>query len=82
MEAIDTTTEKKPRQSVKSLYIPEALLTIGIVREVTGFSEPTIRRRVAAGQFPAPIKFGLRCTRWRAETVLNWLKAQQAEVQQ
>lgn len=79
------TKTKKPRQTTQSLYIPEALLTIGIVREVTGFSEPTIRRRVAEGKFPAPIKFGERCTRWRAETVLNWLKAQQPvreEVQQ
>lgn len=80
MEAIDTTTEKKPRQSVKSLYIPEALLIMAVVKELTGLSEPTIRRRVKAGTFPAPVRLSARCIRWKAETLQNWLKAQQ-EVQ-
>ena len=80
MEAINTTTEKKPRQSVKSLYIPEALLIMAVVKELTGMSEPTIRRRVKAGTFPAPVRLSARCIRWKAETLQNWLKAQQ-EVQ-
>lgn len=80
MEAINTTTEKKPRQSVKSLYIPEALLIMAVVKELTGLSEPTIRRRVKAGTFPAPVRLSARCIRWKAETLQNWLKAQQ-EVQ-
>ena len=67
MEAIDTTTEKKPRQSVKSLYIPEALLIMAVVKELTGMSEPTIRRRVKAGTFPAPVRLSARCIRWKAE---------------
>ena len=78
MEAINTTTEKKPRQSVKSLYIPEALLIMAVVKELTGLSEPTIRRRVKAGTFPAPVRLSARCIRWKAETLQNWLKAQQA----
>ena len=80
MEAINTTTEKKPRQSVKSLYIPEALLIMAVVKELTGLSEPTIRRRVKAGTFPAPVRLSARCIRWKAATLQNWLKAQ-AEVQ-
>ena len=80
MQADTTTTEKKPRQSVNSLYIPEALLMMAVVKELTGLSEPTIRRRVKDGTFPAPIRLSPRCIRWRASTLQNWLKAQQ-EVQ-
>ena len=80
MKADTTTTEKKHRQSVKSLYIPEALLIMAVVKELTGLSEPTIRRRVKAGTFPAPVRLSARCVRWKAETLQNWLKAQQ-EVQ-
>ena len=80
MKADTTTTEKKHRQSVKSLYIPEALLIMAVVKELTGMSEPTIRRRVKDGTFPAPVRLSARCIRWKAETLQNWLKAQQ-EVQ-
>ena len=66
MKADTTTTEKKHRQSVKSLYIPEALLIMAVVKELTGLSEPTIRRRVKAGTFPAPVRLSARCIRWKA----------------
>lgn len=80
MQTANTNTEKKPRQSVKSLHIPEALLIMSVVKELTGLSEPTIRRRVKAGTFPAPVRLSARCIRWKAATLQNWLKAQ-AEVQ-
>lgn len=80
MHSQETTTEKKPRQSVKSLHIPEALLIMSVVKELTGLSEPTIRRRVKDGTFPAPVRLSARCIRWKAATLQNWLKAQ-AEVQ-
>lgn len=80
MQTANTNTEKKPRQSVKSLHIPEALLIMSVVKELTGLSEPTIRRRVKDGTFPAPVRLSARCVRWKAETLQNWLKAQQ-EVQ-
>jgi len=77
MPTIPTINRQKrpPLQTVQSLHIPEALLKIQTVIEVTGLSESSIRRKVAAGEFPAPVKDGLRCTRWVAGKVSNWLKA-------
>lgn len=66
-------------QTLDSLKIPEALLKIQTVVAVTGDSESTIRRGVANGTFPAPVKRGTRCTRWVAADVLNWLRARGAQ---
>lgn len=62
-------------QTIQALHIPEALLKIQTVVAVTGLSESTIRRKVTAGTFPAPVKDGARCTRWVAGKVQNWLIA-------
>lgn len=70
-----TSRHNRPAQTIQALHIPEALLKIQTVIAVTGLSESTIRRRVAEGKFPAPIKDGTRCTRWVAGQVSNWLRA-------
>lgn len=69
---------RAPAQTLQALHIPEALLKIQTVIAVTGLSESTIRRKVAEGKFPAPIKDGARCTRWVAANVSNWLRAKVA----
>ena len=66
-------------QTLLALHIPEALLRIQTVTALTGMSESTIYRRVAEKRFPAPIKDGLRCTRWVAGTVSQWLRARGAQ---
>ena len=66
---------RAPAQTLQALHIPEALLKIQTVIAVTGLSESTIRRKVAEGKFPQPIKDGARCTRWVAGQVSNWLRA-------
>lgn len=75
--------ERRPRrvtvQTLDSLKIPEALLKISTVTAVTGLSESSIRRAVAAGTFPAPVKMGSRCTRWVAQSITNWLRAKGAK---
>ncbi|WP_243457468.1 helix-turn-helix transcriptional regulator [Ottowia testudinis] len=68
-----------PSQTVDSLKIPEALLKISTVIAVTGLSESSIRRKMAAGDFPLPVRDGLRCTRWIAAEVQAWLRARQAQ---
>lgn len=70
--------QRRPLQTVQSLHIPEALLKIQTVIEVTGLSESSIRRKVAEGKFPTPVKDGKRCTRWVAGAVSNWLRAKGA----
>ena len=69
---------RAPAQTLQALHIPEALLKIQTVISVTGLSESTIRRKVAEGKFPKPIKDGTRCTRWVAGSVTNWLRAKVA----
>lgn len=71
---------RAPTQTVDSLRIPEALLKIQVVIAVTGRSESTIRRMVAEGKFPQPVKDGTRCTRWIAGEVMNWLRAKSGGV--
>lgn len=69
---------RAPAQTIQALHIPEALLKIQTVIAVTGLSESTIRRRIAEGKFPSPVKDGTRCTRWVAGQVSNWLRAKGA----
>jgi prophage regulatory protein len=65
-------------QPIDALLIPDALLKMRTVNDVTGLSPATIYRKVAAGEFPAPIRLGSRCTRWRALAVRHWLATQTA----
>ena len=57
---------------------PDAMLQVATVSALTGRGASTIHGMVRAQKFPAPIKSGLRCTRWRAGDVTAWLKAQAA----
>ena len=52
-------------QTLQAALIPDALLRIDVVEHLTGLGESTIRRKMAAANFPQPIKNGARCTRWR-----------------
>lgn len=44
-----------------------------LAREL-GVSAKTIRRMDAAGKLPRPIRLSRRATRWRRETVSDWLR--------
>ena len=45
------------------------------VKARTGLCRSDIYRRVATGDFPAPIKLGERASAWSAAEVDNWIKA-------
>jgi prophage regulatory protein len=60
-------------QPLHAAQIADALLHIGTVRALTSLSPATIYRKVAAGEFPSPIKLGPRCARWRSGDVMAWL---------
>lgn len=66
---------RQHRQTVAAAQIPDARLKIHTVVELTGWSESSLRRKVAAKTFPAPIKDGTRCTRWVASDVIAWLRS-------
>ena len=42
------------------------------------FSAATLRRKVAAKEFPKPIKLGARISAWRVADVRAWMAQQQA----
>jgi prophage regulatory protein len=43
------------------------------VIEIACLSRSTIYRLIGMGQFPAPVKLGLRATAWRVEDVDAWI---------
>jgi prophage regulatory protein len=63
-------------QPLEILALPNALLNVETVIAVVGVSRATIYRMMDNGTFPQPMKFGERCTRWRAVDVSAWLDAQ------
>lgn len=74
-----TDKQCKPRRRVQSLEVaalPDAQLTIGTVCVLTSRAEATLRRMVAAGTFPQPVRYSSRCVRWPARRVRDWLAAQ------
>lgn len=66
----------KAQQPLHAAEVDDALLKCRTVQALTGLSEATIYRKVAARVFPQPIRLGARCTRWRAGDVTAWLRAQ------
>jgi prophage regulatory protein len=66
------------RQPIEAVTLPDALLKVQTISAVTGMSSATIYRKVAAGGFPAPVRLGTRCTRWKSGDVQTWLAAQTA----
>lgn len=49
----------------------EGRVSIKVVSAIFGRSTASIYRDVKAGRFPAPIKIGQRCTRWRVADLRN-----------
>ncbi len=47
------------------------------VSELLGISASTLYALVAEGSFPAQVRIGPRCVRWRYEDVIAWRNAQQ-----
>lgn len=75
---MDETTKKRDRRALQpldALRVPEAHLRLKTVEQATGLSATTIRRYMAEGRFPQPVRHSARCTRWIAREVSAWLKA-------
>jgi prophage regulatory protein len=48
------------------------LLRMSEVARETGMGKSTIWAKVKRGEFPAPVRFGGKCTRWPAREIENW----------
>lgn len=50
------------------------MLSVEEVAEVTGLRPRTIRRHVAAGNFPQPIRINKRVVKWNPERISAWVR--------
>lgn len=51
----------------------DALWSLAQVIAVTSLSRSTIYSYVKQGLFPAPVRVGVRCSRWSANQVMQWV---------
>jgi prophage regulatory protein len=51
----------------------EALLRIQVVLQRTSLSKSTLYAKIKEGSFPAPVRLGARCSRWKASELDAWL---------
>lgn len=49
-----------------------SLIRLPEVKARTGLSRSEIYRRVTAGEFPAPVKLGVRASAWPEHEVVGW----------
>lgn len=68
--------KQRNTQPLHAAQIADALLKLQTVQALVGLSKTSIYARMSAGTFPAAIRQGTRCTRWRAGDVQAWLQAQ------
>lgn len=61
-------------QPLDASRYPDAHLRLATVLALTGLSKSTIYAMLAQREFPEPLRFGQRCTRWRASDVQTWLR--------
>lgn len=55
------------------------LVRLPSVKSITGLSRSEIYRRIAAGDFPKPIKLGERASAWAEHEVTAWIAARIAQ---
>lgn len=51
-----------------------SILRLNEVIKLTGLSRSTIYAYIERGEFPAPIKLGLRAVGWLASDIQNWIQ--------
>ena len=52
-----------------------------VLKELGGISRETLRRLILAGELPQGTRCGKLCRRWKRETIENFLKRREAEVE-
>lgn len=68
--------QPQTRQPEWAALHDDALLKLALVVALTGLSGSYLYRKIATHQFPAPVRLGSRCSRWRAGDVKQWLRSQ------
>ncbi len=55
------------------------LITYRDVEALTGFKKAFIYREMGRGQFPLPVKVGLKAVRWVESEIRDWIKGRITE---
>jgi prophage regulatory protein len=72
-EPLSDKTTSTVKQPLHVAQLNAALLKIETVIAVSGLSKSHIYAKLKAGTFPAPVRLGARCTRWRSADLHAWL---------
>ena len=56
----------------------DQLLTAVEAGQLARISRATIYKLVARGEFPAPLKVGAKCSRWKRSEVMRWIAGLEA----
>lgn len=81
MEKDETKRTARPSVALPETLHPEQRLKLAQIEALTGNGRTKIYSDIKAGKFPAPERDGPRCSRWRAGTVLDCLKARRGAQQ-
>ncbi|WP_145631124.1 helix-turn-helix transcriptional regulator [Rhizobium sp. ERR 1071] len=55
--------------------VPDRLLNLAAVKQITSLGTSTIYRRMGAGTFPKPLQLSEACVRWRESEIANWINS-------
>jgi prophage regulatory protein len=66
-------------EAVIAERLKDAVLRKTVVSAITGLPSSTLYRKVAAGEFPAPIKLGESASGWLLSEVEAWIAARREE---
>jgi len=70
---LEQTTEKTTTSPEPTADLPERIMRIQEVVDLTGLSRTTIWRKERAGEFPARVRLGENSVGWRAGEVNRWI---------
>ncbi len=63
--------------NIEKINPDEVRLRLPDVEQLTGMRRSTIYRKIAAGDFPKPLRIGMRCSVWIAGEIRAWNEQQQ-----
>jgi len=73
--AADTSENRRLKQPIEALQLPDALLRLDTLAAACGLSISTLYRKAAEGQLEL-VRIGTRCTRVRASSARDFIRAQ------
>jgi prophage regulatory protein len=63
-----------PEEPSMPTEIPDRILRLNAVLDLTGLSRSTLYRKMDLGTFPRNVRISTRCVGWRQSDVAEWLR--------